>query len=179
MAGIKQLAERYSYMDLNRVGIVDFDGSNAGVTGLLAFSDFYQVGVAGSVYDPRLVKQGEVYSGLTTEEKRNEAVIWDDVVHNLRGKLLIITGLRDKYFHPSATFHLTDALLKANKDFEHMVHPNGSHAWRQINSRRRIWDYLVRHLLGLNPPSNFKLITGLEINWADQITEIYTDNIEH
>jgi len=178
VAGIKQLAERYPYMNLNRVGIFDFDGSNAGVTGLLAFPDFYQVGVAGSIYDPRLVKQGEVYSGLTTEEKRNQVVIWDDVIHNLRGKLFIITGLRDKYFHPSATFQLTDALIKANKDFEHLVHPNGSHAWRQINSRRRIWDYLVRHLLGDSPPSGFKLITGFEMVAPGEITEIVSDDIE-
>ncbi|MDB4000839.1 DPP IV N-terminal domain-containing protein [bacterium] len=171
VAGIKQLAERYPYMDLNRVGIVDYDGSNAGVTGLLAFPDFYQVGVAGTLYDPRLVKQGEVYSGLITEEKRNQTVIWDDVIHNLKGKLFINTGLRDPFFHPCATFQLTDALIKANKDFEHLVHPNGNHAWRLINSRRRIWDYLVRHLVGVNPPSDFKLTTGLEINWPEQITE--------
>ena len=176
VAGIKQLAERYPYMDLGRIGIIDYDGSNAGVTGLLAFPEFYHVGVSSSLYDPRLIKQGEVYMGLTTEEKRDKAVIWDDAVNNLKGKLLITTGLRDRYFHPSATFQLTDALCKANKDFEHLVQPNGGHAWRLLNARRRIWDFLVKHLLGVNPPSEFKLVTGLEKMAANQMTEICSDN---
>lgn len=172
VAGIQQLAERYPYMDLDRVGIIDYDGSNAGVIGLLAFPDFYHVGVASSLYDPRLVKQGEIYMGLTTEEKRDQAVIWGDAINNLKGKLLIINGLRDRFFHPSAVFQLTDALCKANKDFEHLVQPNGGHAWRILNGRRRMWDFLVKHLLGLNPPSDFNLVTGLEMVFADQMMEV-------
>jgi dipeptidyl aminopeptidase/acylaminoacyl peptidase len=172
VAGTQQLAERYPYMDLNRVGVFDFDGSNAGVTGLLAFPEFYSVGVASSLYDPRLVRQGEVYMGLTTEEKRNQAVVWSDSINNLKGNLLIITGLRDRYFHPSTTFQLTDALCKANKDFEHVVQPNGGHCWRVMNGRRRIWDFLVKHLLGVNPPPEFKLVTGIEIAVPYQMTEV-------
>lgn len=172
VAGIQQLGEQRPYMDLNRVGIIDFDGSNAGVTGLLAFPDFYQVGVASSLYDPRLVKQGEVYMGLTTEEKRNQAVIWGDSVKNLKGKLLIITGLRDDFFHPGATFQLTDALFKANKSFEHLVQPNGGHGWRLLNGRRRMWDFLVKNLLGENVPPDFSLVTGLELAFPDHMTEI-------
>ena len=173
VAGIKQLAERYSYMDLSRVGIIDFDGSNAGAAGLLGFPEFYHVGVASSLYDPRLVKQGEVYMGLTTDEKRDQAVVWSNSINNFKGKLLIITGLRDKYYHPSATFQLTDELLIANKDFDHVVQTNGSHAWRVINSRRRMWDFLFNHLCGMNPPEGFQLMAGLEISWPDQITEKY------
>lgn len=171
VAGIKQLVERYPYMDLSRIGVIDFDGSNTGVAGLLAFPEFYHVGVASSLYDPRLVKQGEVYMGLTTEEKRNQAVIWGDAIDDLKGKLLIITGLRDSYFHPSATFQLTDALIKANKNFEHLVQPNGGHGWRVINARRRMWDFLVKHLLQMNPPSDFKLVTAFEIIAPDHMTE--------
>jgi dipeptidyl-peptidase 4 len=171
VAGIKQLAKHSPYMDLNRVGIMDFDGSNAGVVGLLAFPEFYRVGVASSIYDPRLVKQGEVYMGLTTQEKRNQAVIWGDAVNNLKGRLLLITGLRDMYFHPAATFQLTDALIRANKDFDHLVQPNGGHGWRLVNGRRRIWDFLVKHLMDINPPTDFKLKTGLEVHHPGQMTE--------
>jgi len=171
VAGLKQLAKRYPYMDLNRTGIMDFDGSNSGVLGLLRFPDFYKVGVASSLYDPRLVKQGEVYMGLTTEEKRSKAVVWGDSVQDLKGKLFISTGLRDEFFHPAATFHLTDALVKANKDFDHLVQPNGSHAWRLVNSRRRMWDYFTRHLIGAEPPTDFKLQSAFEASWGYQMTE--------
>lgn len=162
VSAIKELSHQHEYLDLERVGILDFDGSNAAIHGLLQFPDFYKVGVSSSLYDPRLVKQGEVYSGIIDETKRNEFVTWDDVIHNLKGKLLIITGLRDKYFHPSATFRLTDALLRANKDFDHVVQPNGSHAYRVLYSRRRIWDYLARHLIGVEPPNDFPMRAG----WA-------------
>lgn len=176
VAAIKHLAEDRDYMDLNRVGMLDFDGSNAALFALLKFPEFFSVGICGSVYDPRLIKQGEVYSGITTEDKRNTLEVWNTAVESLQGKLLIQTGLLDKYYHPSATFHLTDALIKANKDFEHQVHPNGAHGWRLITSRRRIWDFLVKNLIGETPPKEFELLSGSEqadarIN-AGQITEI-------
>lgn len=170
-AGIKELAAERPYMDLGRVGIVDFDGSNAGVIGLLKFPEFYRVGVAGSIYDPRLVKQGEVYMGLTTEKKRSTAKVWGDEIKGLKGKLLIQTGLRDRYFHPGCTFFLTDALIKANKDFEHLVQPNGAHAWRLVNARRRVWDFLVTHLIGGTPPANFELVSAIEQIAPGQMTE--------
>lgn len=154
VAAMKALAETRPYMDLDRVGAMDFDVSGP-ICALMDFPDFYKVGIAHSLYDPRFAKQGEVYSGITDEQKRRDYKVWDDRIHNLKGKLLIITGFMDQWFHPSMTFQLTDLLLKANKDFDQYIHPNGAHMGRCAFARRRAYDYLTRHLIGGEPPSEF------------------------
>ena len=162
VAGIKQLAERYPYMDLNRVGIMKPDApGNGAVFALLNQPDFYKVGVAYSIWDPRLVKQGEVYHGLINKSDCEQS-LWGDAVQLLEGKLLLVTGLLDQYFHSSMTFQLVDAAVKANKDVDLLIQPNGGHGWRVKNGQRRAWDYLVQHLQGIEPPKNFKLQTGFE-----------------
>ena len=55
VAGIKQLAARYPYMDLNRVGIISDQGGPGGVQGLLDYPEFYKVGVASTLHDSRLM----------------------------------------------------------------------------------------------------------------------------
>lgn len=62
---IKQLADRDPYLDINSVGSISIDGAgNGAIFCLLKHSDFYKVGVAFSVWDPRLARQGGVYYGL-------------------------------------------------------------------------------------------------------------------
>ena len=91
VAAIKKLAAARPYMDLDRVGAMDLD-SNGPVYGLMDFPDFYKVGIVHTLYDPRLAKQGEVFSGITDEQKRCEYKTWGDKIHKLKGRLLIITG---------------------------------------------------------------------------------------
>lgn len=162
VAGIKQLAKRYPYMDLNNVGVTSFDGAgNGSIFGLLHHSNFYKVGVAFSMWDPRFIKQGEVFHGLVQPSDHQQS-IWSDAVNNLQGKLLLVTGLMDAYFHSCMTFQLVDMLVKANKDVDLLIQPNGGHGFRVKNAHRKVWDYLVRHLQGVEPPKNFALKTGFE-----------------
>lgn len=162
VAGVKELARRHSYIDLDRVGAIDLD-CNGPVCGLMEYPEFYKVAIAHTLYDPRMTKQGEVFSGITDEKRRREYQTWDDRVHNLKGKLLIITGLADLWFIPSMTFQLTDLLLRANKDFDHYVHPNGGHMGRCVFARRRVLDYLARHLVGGEPPEDFVHFSSLQL----------------
>ena len=171
VAGIKQLAERYPYMDLNTVGIMKSDSpGNGAVLGLLNHPEFYKVGVVYSLWDPRLVKQGEVYHGLITPSDCQQ-LIWSDAVQRLQGKLLLVTGLMDQFFHSSMTFQLVDAAGKANKDIDLLIQPNGGHGWRVKHAQRRVWDYLVRHLQGVEPPKNFTLKTSLEKSFPGVMPE--------
>lgn len=166
VAGIKQLAERYPSMDLDNVGCITTDcAGNGGVFGVLNYPDFYKVGVAFSLWDPRLVRQGEVYCGILDEAAQQQPV-WNDAAQNLQGKLLLIAGMLDRFFHSSMTFQLVDALVKANKDIDLLIQPNGGHGWMVKNVHRRMWDYVVRHLQGAEPPEDFKLITGFEKEWG-------------
>lgn len=170
VAGINQLADTRPFMDLDRVGVWDPD-NNGALFGLLDFPEFYKAGIVSSLYDPRLCKHGEVFSGITDEEKRREFQIWGDKIHNLKGKLLIITGMLDIWWTPSMTFRLTDALLRANKDFDHYVHPHGGHIGRCIYARRRIWDFITRHLIGGEPPEDFIYSSALDVRLSNLIWE--------
>lgn len=171
VAGIKQLAERYPSMDLDQVGVVALEGpGNGAIFGLLNYPDFYKVGIAYSLWDPRLLKQGEVYCGINDEVAQQQPV-WNEAVQNLQGRLLLVAGMLDRFFHSSMTFQLVDALVKANKPVDLLMQPNGSHGGAVKNAHCRAWDYVVRHLQGLEPPKNFRLITGAEQAYPEAMSE--------
>ena len=155
VSGIKQLAERFPYMDLERVGISGLNmGGNGVLEGLLKHPDFYKVGTVGQLYDARIMgaNWGDFNEGIdiNPDEKHPE-----DLVSNLRGKLLLMVGLED-YVPAAATFRLVAALYKSNKDFDLIVDPNWGYSANQYQIRRA-WDYLVRHLMGEQPPEEFNL----------------------
>ena len=65
-------------------------------------------------------------------------------------------GEMDDNVSPSLTLKLIDALVKANRDFDLMIVPNGDHhAFESVYFIRRKWDYFVRHLLGEQPPDDY------------------------
>jgi hypothetical protein len=47
---------------------------------------------------------------------------------------------------------LADALVRADKDFDLLVIPNGGHGMGGAYGQRRMEDFFVRHLLGSEPP---------------------------
>lgn len=161
ISGIRQLAERYPYIDIQRVGVTDTCGSNGPVYGMLAYPDFYKVGATVSIWDVRMLAQAEIYQGLKTETGYQEAVL-GNLAGNLVGNLLIIQCMMDPFFTFSGALQLVDALIRKNKIFDMVILPNGVHAWSGSHyALRRIWDYLVCNLHGINPPE-FQLCSGLE-----------------
>lgn len=154
VAAIQQLAERYPYMDLERVGIFGHVGGNGALLGLLRHPDFFKVGVAGEIFDNRLTgaNRGDMYEGpvLDTNKKHLE-----ELVNNLKGKLLIMVGLLD-FNPPACSFRVIEALHKANKDVDVIVEPNWGYGMTPYQLRRA-WDYLVRHLQGNEPPREYKI----------------------
>ena len=155
VAGIKQLAQRFSWMDLNRVGICGLNmGGNGVLEGLLKHPDFYTVGTCGQLYDARIMNanQGDYDEG---ETPRANEKYYEELVENLRGKLLLMVGLKD-YVPPAVTFRVVEALQRANKDFDLIVEPNWGYT-SSVYQTRRAWDYLVQHLQGKQPPKEFDL----------------------
>ena len=73
-----------------------------------------------------------------------------EIAKNLKGHLMLITGDYDNNVHPSNTFRLADALIKANKRFDMLILPGQPHAYGPdadyVNWRRA--DYFCQHLLG-------------------------------
>ncbi|WP_181391243.1 DPP IV N-terminal domain-containing protein [Methanospirillum stamsii] len=130
IAGLKELAKKYQFMDLSRVGMY---GKSAGgfmtAQAMLTYPDFYKVGVAASGdHDCRLYGSfwGEKYEGYPVTEAYSEQVTALKA-ENLAGKLMLLTGDMDDNVHPSMTLQLADALQKAGKQFEMFVFTNKNH----------------------------------------------------
>jgi len=160
---IKQMAERYPYMDPTRVGIY---GTSAGAYGaahaMLAFPEFYKVGVAISGdHDARLDKAwwNEAYQGYPVQDDY-AAQSNVTIAGRLAGHLLLEHGDIDDNVHPVETMRLADALMKANKSFDMLFVPNmfhGESGEHDLYLVRRRWDYFVQYLLGVTPPTNFEI----------------------
>ncbi len=161
VVALQQLADRYPYLDLSRVGIFGHSaGGYASAHAILAFPDFYKVCVSSAGnHDHRLDKAGwvERYMGLPVEDHYREQAN-QTLAARLQGKLLLMHGEMDENVHPASTLVLVDALIKENKDFDLLIFPNRPH--RLDNDPyfvRRRWDYFVRHLLGAEPPSGYRI----------------------
>ncbi len=70
----------------------------------------------------------------------------------LKGKLLLIVGEMDTNVDPASTMQVVNALIKANKDFDLLVIPGGGHGMGGAYGERKMYDFFVRNLLGVEPP---------------------------
>ena len=159
IAGLKQLAERYPYMDLDRVGIFGGWTTSVGpLNGLLQYPDFYKVGVTYAAQHSQLYMAlcSEPFEG--TNHRQTEFIQLEHLAKNLQGKLLMMHGMLDLLSVPAATFRMAEAFQNANKDFDLIMLPNQKHAGgRNPYVMRRILDFFVRYLLGEEPPKGFDL----------------------
>lgn len=158
---IKELSKKYSWIDLDRVGIFGhsaggFDAGHA----VLEFPDFYKVAVASSAdHDFRMEKDWwpEMYMGWPVDSSY-QLVSNITMAGNLKGKLLITHGGIDENVNPSATFKLAEALIKANKEFDMLILPSQHHGYGGIYNdyfTKKKWNYFVEHLLGQKPIWDF------------------------
>lgn len=164
ISGIQQLALKFPYMDISRVGLTGTDNLATPVYGILRNPDFYKVAVLHCYMEPRFyyASIGEQYEGITSNEySKSDKDMAESLVESLDGKLLLIHGMLDPVT-PSSMFRLVDALQKANKDFDMLCLPNASHEVTTYALRRN-WDYLVMHLHRVEPPKEFSLKTGVDI----------------
>lgn len=156
---IRDLAERYPYLDAGRVGVYGFSaGGYDVVRAMTRRPDVYKVGVSASGnHDNRLDKAtwNELWMGPTL------GPVYDansNVTHAgaLAGKLLLAHGEMDENVPPAATFRLVDALIAANKDFDLLVVPGADHYLDDVPyfNRKRL-DFFTRHLVGAEPPDGY------------------------
>jgi dipeptidyl aminopeptidase/acylaminoacyl peptidase len=162
IAALRALHGRYPYMDLDRVGIIGHSaGGYAAARAILSYPDFYRVAVSSAGLHDLLgynADWGEIYQGLP-DGKNYENEANKDLAASLKGRLLLIYGDMDDNVPPALTLQLMDALIKANKDFDLLVLPNRNHisAYTDPYATRHRWDYLVKNLLGVEPPSGYAI----------------------
>ena len=167
ISGIKQLAEKYAFMDIDKVGIWGHSGGGfATAAALFNYPDFYDVGISESGnHDNRNYEDdwGERYIGMieeTEDGKTNYEVQANQLyAENLKGKLLLAHGGMDDNVPVSNTYLVVDALHKANKDYDLIIFPNARHGFGSDSfyMMRRRWDYFVTHLQGNIPPKEYKI----------------------
>lgn len=166
VAGMKALAARHPFIDIDRVGIWGHSGGGfATAAAMFRHPDFFDVGIAQSGnHDNRNYEDdwGERYQGLLVREGGSDNYADEanqTYAGNLRGKLLLAHGAMDDNVPPSNTMLVVDALIKANKDFDLLIFPHARHGFgpdANYMTRRR-WDYFVRHLQGAEPPKEYRL----------------------
>ena len=169
IAGIKQLAQTYPFLDLDKVGIWGHSGGGfATAAAMFRYPEFYKVGIAESGnHDNRNYEDdwGERYIGLLEPSESGNSNYSNQAnqpyAPNLQGKLLLAHGGMDDNVPPYNTYLLVEALVAANKDFDLIIFPNQRHGFRGqsgLYMMRRRWDYFVRHLKGMEPPKEFQLV---------------------
>ena len=165
VAGMKQLADRYSWVDIDRAGIYGHSGGGFATSGaMFHYPDFFKVGVsqAGN-HDNRVYEDdwGEKWQGLLVRND-DDTDSYDpqanqNFAENLKGKLLLAHGTLDDNVPYYSTLLVVDALIEANKDFDLILLPNRRHGFgNEPYMMRRRWDYFVEHLMGAQPPDDYE-----------------------
>lgn len=165
IAGMKQLAERHPWIDIDRAGIYGHSGGGfASTAGILRYPDFFKVAVSGAGnHDNRNYEDdwGEKWQGLLTVNP-DGSTSYDNQANqlqaeNLRGKLLLGHGTMDTNVPYYNTLLVADALIAANKDFDLIMMPNRGHGFgNEPYWLRKRWDYFVKNLLGAEPPKEYE-----------------------
>lgn len=160
-ATIEQLADRYSYIDINRVGIHGHSGGGfMSTAAILVYPDFYKVAVSSSGnHDNSIYNRwwSEKHHGVreTISEKGDTSFVYNieknpDIAKNLKGHLMLTTGDIDNNVSPANTIRLVNALVKANKRFDLMLLPGQRHGYGDMQEYF-FWglvDYYAKWLLG-------------------------------
>jgi len=165
IAWMTAAAKTYPYMDVTRVGVygTSAGGQNAAAA-VLFHPEFYKAAAANcGCHDNRMDKASwnEQWMGYLPVEE-----IYEDGPDNwyaqcsnienaekLQGHLFLCVGEMDSNVPPESTLRFVDALIKANKDFEFLVVPNGGHGSGGAYYQRRLQDFFVRNLMGIEPPN--------------------------
>jgi dipeptidyl-peptidase 4 len=160
-AAIEQLAARYSFIDLDRIGITGHSGGGfMSTAAMLIYPDFFKVAVSESgnhennIYNK---EWSEKHHGVKEIEEKDGQIRFDyqieknsEIAKNLKGHLLLVTGDIDNNVHPANTYRLVDALIKANKRFDFMILPGQRHAYGP-EAEYFSWiraDYFCKYLIG-------------------------------
>ncbi|MBS1705279.1 MAG: prolyl oligopeptidase family serine peptidase [Armatimonadetes bacterium] len=152
---MKALAATDPSVDLDRVGIFGTSAGGQNAAGAVLFHpEFYKVAVAScGCHDNRLDKiwWNEQWMGLIGPHYGANSNI--ENASKLEGNLLLIVGELDSNVPPESTYRLAAALQVSGKEFELVVIPNSDHTAGGIYGERKRRDFLVRHLLGVEPPN--------------------------
>lgn len=163
IAWIKAATQKYPYMDIDRVGIFGCSAGGQESTGAVLFHpEFYKAAYSAcGCHDNRMDKiwWNELWMGYPVDESYSACSNVDNA-HLLSRPLMLVVGELDDNVDPASTMQVANALIKANKDFELVVIPGAHHTMGEDFGEHKRYDFFVRHLMGVTPPSWDKVKTG-------------------
>ena len=156
IAWIKAAAQKYPYMDIDRMGIYGCSAGGQEALGALLFhGDFYKAGYAAcGCHDNRMDKiwWNEQWMGYPVDQSYIDCSNVENA-KNLQGKLMLVVGEMDDNVDPSSSYQVVNALIKANKDFEFILIPGAHHTMGETYGEHKRYDFFVKNLLGVEPPA--------------------------
>lgn len=160
-AAVEQLADRYPFIDINRVGIHGHSGGGfMSTAAMLVYPDFFKVAVSSSGnHDNAIYNRwwSEKHHGVkeVVSEKGDTSFVYaieknPELAKNLKGHLMLSTGDIDNNVHPGNTIRVANALIKANKRFDLLLLPGQRHGYGDMTEYFfwRMADYFSRYLIG-------------------------------
>lgn len=157
---IQQLGARYSWIDLNRVGIHGHSGGGfMSTAAMLKYPDFFKAAVscAGN-HDNSIYNRwwSEQHHGITEKVEAGDTTFVysietnPEIASNLKGHLLLVHGDIDNNVHPANTIRVVNALIRANKRFDMLILPGQRHGFGDMNEYFfwRMADYYCEWLMG-------------------------------
>ena len=160
-AAAEQLADRYSFIDINRVGIHGHSGGGfMSTAAMLVYPDFFRVAVSSSGnHDNSIYNRwwSEKHHGVKEMigDKGDTSFAYSieknaDLARNLKGHLMLSTGDIDNNVHPGNTIRVINALTKANKRFDLVLLPGQRHGYADMTEYFfwRMADYFSHYLIG-------------------------------
>lgn len=164
-AVIEQVAARYSFADIDNVGVYGHSGGGfMTVAAMLSRPDFYKVGIAASGnYDNNIYTQwwGETFHGGQWVKDKDGKDVFEcniptdiELAANLKGRLMLITGDMDNNVHPANTMRLAKALIDAHKRFDMLILPGVDHGVGDMYYVNLVRYYFTEHLNGIKLHDN-------------------------
>ena len=160
-AAAEQLADRYPYIDIDRVGIYGHSGGGfMSTAAMLVYPDFFKVAVSSSGnHDNAIYNRwwSEKHHGVkeVVGDKGDTSFQYSieknpSLAKNLKGHLMLTTGDIDNNVHPGNTIRVVNALIKANKRFDLVLLPGQRHGYAEMQEYFfwRMADYFSRYLIG-------------------------------
>ncbi len=157
----EQLADKYAFLDINRVGIHGHSGGGfMSTAAMLVYPNFFKVAVSSAGnHDNSIYNRwwSEKHHGVKEiiSEKGDTSFQYNieknpDLAKNLKGRLLLSHGEIDNNVHPANSMRVVNALIKANKRFDMIVLPTQRHGFGDMTEYFfwKMSDYFSRYLIG-------------------------------
>jgi dipeptidyl aminopeptidase/acylaminoacyl peptidase len=158
---VEELAMKYPYIDMDKVGIYGHSGGGfMSTAAMLVYPDFFKVAVSSSGNHENNIYNrwwSEKHHGVKEVEGKDGKITFEynieknsELAKNLKGHLMLATGDIDNNVHPANTIRMANALIQANKRFDFVLLPGQRHGYGTM-ADYFFWiraDYFCRYLIG-------------------------------